>query len=395
MSGLAACFLWLAACALLVPALVLAIEVAAAALPPRRPAFVPSGPRPRVDVLVPAHDEALHIERTVAALMRQLAPGDRVIVIADNCRDETAALALRAGACVLERRNPEHFGKGYALAAGVQFAHADPPSVVLVVDADTQPGDALVTTLAALAHATGRPVQAAYTLEPPGDAWLGARLSAFAFQLRNQVRPRGLARLGLPCLLMGSGMAIPWERLRTASLAHARTAEDLALGVELALAGVPPLFCDSASVVGRLPEHPVDARAQRRRWEHGHLAVTFSTAPRLLRAAFTRRDPALAALALDLCVPPLSLWGLLWLAAAAPALGFSLLGGASAPAALLALAAALASGAVAFAWHRFARDLLPPAAWLEVPGYWLGKLSSHLDLLRRREDHWSANGRRR
>ena len=132
-----------------------------------------------------------------------------MIVIADNCRDETAALALRAGACVLERRHPERFGKGYALAAGVEFTHTDPPSVVLVVDADTRPGEGLVATLATLAHATGRPVQAAYTLEPPRDAWLGARLSAFAFRLRNQVRPRGLARLGLPCGLTGSGNGDP------------------------------------------------------------------------------------------------------------------------------------------------------------------------------------------
>ena len=308
---------------------------------------MPSGPRPRVDVLVPAHDEAACIEATVAALLRQLAPGDRVIVIADNCRDETAALALRAGACVLERRHPERFGKGYALAAGVEFTHADPPSVVLVVDADTRPGEGLVATLATLAHATGRPVQAAYTLEPPRDAWLGARLSAFAFRLRNQVRPRGLARLGLPCGLTGSGMAIPWQRLRAATLAHGRTAEDLALGVELALAGAPPLFCDDVGVVGRLPERPADAFAQRRRWEHGHLAVAFASTASLLQAATAQRHPALAALALDLCVPPLSLWGLLWLAAAVPAVALAVLGGAAAPLALLALAGALNGGAVA------------------------------------------------
>jgi cellulose synthase/poly-beta-1,6-N-acetylglucosamine synthase-like glycosyltransferase len=395
MSGLAATLLLLAGIALLVPALVLCIEVAAAAFPPRRQTHVPSGPRPRVDVLVPAHDEATYIEATVAALLRQLAPGDRVIVVADNCRDETAALALRAGACVLERRHPERIGKGYALAAGVEFTHADPPSVVLVVDADTRPGEGLVATLATLAHATGRPVQAAYTLEPPREAWLGARLSAFAFRLRNQVRPRGLARLGLPCGLTGSGMAIPWERLRAAALAHGRTAEDLALGVELALAGAPPLFCDDVGVVGRLPERSAEAFDQRRRWEHGHLGVALASTKALLRAAVARRDPALAALALDLCVPPLSLWGLLWLAAAAPAAGLAMFGGAAAPMTLLALAALLAGGAVAFAWQRFARDLLPPAAWRELPGYWLAKLPSHLDFLRRREDRWRASERRR
>jgi cellulose synthase/poly-beta-1,6-N-acetylglucosamine synthase-like glycosyltransferase len=395
MTELAAFALLLAALALLVPAVVLAIEVAAAALLPRRDAFTRAGPRPRVDVLVPAHDEAAQIEATVAALARQLAPGDRVIVIADNCRDETAALALRAGACVLERRDPERFGKGYALAAGVAFAQTDPPSVALIVDADTWPGDGLVATLASLAHASGRPVQAAYTLELPREVWLGARLSAFAFRLRNQVRPRGQARLGLPCPLLGSGMAIPWEQLRAASLAHGRTAEDLALGAELALAGAPPLFCEGASVVGRLPARSSDAHAQRRRWQHGHLAVALAQAPELLRASLARRDPALATLALDLAVPPLSLLALVWLALFVPAAACALLGAGSAALGVLALAAALTLGAVALAWHRFARDLLPPAAWREAPAYWLAQLPSHLGFLRRRDDRWLADERRR
>lgn len=395
MSGLAAALLWLAAGALFIPALALCIEVVAAALPPRRLAPAPVGPRPRVDILVPAHDEAACIEATVAELALQLAPGDRIVVIADNCRDQTAALALRAGACVVERRDPVRFGKGYALAAGVRFSETDPPDSVIVIDADTQPGKGLVATLAALAYASGRPVQASYTLALPRDAWLGARLSAFAFRLRNQVRPRGLARLGLPCLLTGSGMAIPWQQLRIAALAHGRTAEDLALGVELALAGTPPLFCDDVSVVGRLPEHPADALAQRRRWEHGHLAVAFEMAPALLRAAVARREPALAALALELCVPPLSLWGALWLAAAAPAFALALLGAGTAPAALLTIAALLALGAVALAWHRFGRDLLPASAWREAPGYWRRKLPVHLDFLRRRENRWRAGERRR
>ena len=395
MIGLLSALLLLAACALLVPALVLAVEVAAAALPPRRQPAAPAGARPRVDVLVPAHDEAERIAATVGALARQLAPGDRVIVIADNCRDETAARALRAGACVVERRDPDRIGKGYALAAAVEFARSNPPDVALVVDADSRPGESLVATLAALAHASGRPAQASYTLEPPRDAWLGAQLSAFAFRLRNQIRPRGLARLGLPCPLLGSGMAIPWPRLRAATLAHGRTAEDLALAAELALAGAPALFCEAASVVGRLPERAQDAAAQRRRWEHGHLAVALEKAPALVRAAIARRDPALAALALDLCVPPLSLWALLWLASAIPAAALLALGAGAAPAALLALSAALAAGAVALAWRRFAGGLLPPAAWREAPRYWLAKLPSHFAFLRRRDDRWRASERRR
>src|SRR3546814_2979484 len=58
-------------------------------------------------ILVPAHDEADSIAPTVAALAAA-APGARILVVADNCGDATAALAREAGADVIERRSEEH-----------------------------------------------------------------------------------------------------------------------------------------------------------------------------------------------------------------------------------------------------------------------------------------------
>jgi cellulose synthase/poly-beta-1,6-N-acetylglucosamine synthase-like glycosyltransferase len=261
---------------------------------------------------------------------------------------------------------------------------------VVLVDADTLVRPGLIAALAVRAGASGRPVQASYTLELPRDAWLGARLSAFAFRLRNVVRPRGLERLSLPCLLAGSGMAIPWRLLESAALAHGATAEDLALSAELALAGAPPVFCEEAALAGRIPERAREALAQRRRWEHGHLRVARQQAPRLLRAALARRDPALAALALDLCVPPLSLFAWTWLAAFSLCLAL----GAHALLLLLTLAGALAATGVAGAWLRFGRDLVPASRWLELPAYLVAKLPIHVGWLWRRDDRWARQERR-
>ena len=69
-------------------------------------------------VVVPAHDE----ETQVAATVRSISNADydpdrrRIIVIADNCTDRTAAVAQAAGAVVWERTDPLHRGKGHALA---------------------------------------------------------------------------------------------------------------------------------------------------------------------------------------------------------------------------------------------------------------------------------------
>jgi poly-beta-1,6-N-acetyl-D-glucosamine synthase len=55
----------------------------------------------RVVVLVPAHDEAAAIDATVASLRRQTRPPERIIVVADNCTDDTEDLALLHGAEVM------------------------------------------------------------------------------------------------------------------------------------------------------------------------------------------------------------------------------------------------------------------------------------------------------
>ena len=88
---------------------------------------------PRVAVLVPAHNESVNVLATIECLKRQLGSADRLLVIADNCNDDTAELARLAGALVIERHNFDLRGKGYALAFGVDHLRADPPEVVLVV----------------------------------------------------------------------------------------------------------------------------------------------------------------------------------------------------------------------------------------------------------------------
>ena len=98
-----------------------------------------------------------------------------------------------------------------------------------------------------------RPVQALNIMTAPLGSSVSYQISAFAWRMKNWVRPLGLKALGLPCQLMGTGMAFPWDVICTADLASGHIVEDLKLGLELTAGGWPPLFCPSAVVSSAFP----------------------------------------------------------------------------------------------------------------------------------------------
>jgi cellulose synthase/poly-beta-1,6-N-acetylglucosamine synthase-like glycosyltransferase len=374
---------------LLIPLTVLTLECLAALLPVRRTPFDPAAPRPACAVLMPAHDEEAGIADTIARLRPRLGPADRLLVVADNCTDRTAELARAAGAEVLERADAARRGKGFALDFGLRHLSRNPPAVVAILDADCElPGDSL-ERLARAAALFCRPAVAVNLMNPPPDARPQQRVSAFAFQLKNEVRSRGLARLGLPCGLTGTGVAFPWAVLAPVRLASGNVTEDIQLGVELALAGRPARFCPEARVESAPPPTAQGARAQRRRWEHGHLRTLQTQSPRLMFAAVRRGRIDLAALAFDLSVPPLSLLAALWLAAVGLALAWRLAFDGSGWPAVLLLAGGSAAGLAVFAaWAKFGRERLPPRALLAAPAYALAKLPMYLAFLVSPQRQW-------
>lgn len=85
-----------------------------------------------LSVVIPAYNEAESVGEVVSRL-RQLKPAAEIIVVDDGSSDDTAKVALAAGAKVL--RQPYNKGNGAAVKAGVRAAHGD---VILMLDADGQ-----------------------------------------------------------------------------------------------------------------------------------------------------------------------------------------------------------------------------------------------------------------
>jgi cellulose synthase/poly-beta-1,6-N-acetylglucosamine synthase-like glycosyltransferase len=380
--------LMIAALLLALPSAVLLTQVVMASRAGSQRGELLDGARPSVAVLVPAHDEAGGIVATLVSIRRQLRPSDRLLVVADNCSDETAALARAAGAVVTERNDPGRRGKGYALDHGLRELAARPPVVVVVVDADCDVGEGCIDQLARRCAATRRPVQAMDLMLAPPGAGAKLRYAEFAWRVKNLVRPLGSARLGWPCQLMGTGMALRWPDAQRLGLAHAGLAEDMQMGIELALGGRPPLFEPAVRVTSRFPSSDTAAQGQRLRWEQGHLASLLHGVPPLVAGAWRQRDPRLLGMALDLGVPPLALLLLLSAALAAVCIAWSLAGGGVAAAAVAVAALLLQAAAISTAWWNFGRPLLGAGEIAGAPWYALRKLPLYFRMLVHRQRGW-------
>jgi cellulose synthase/poly-beta-1,6-N-acetylglucosamine synthase-like glycosyltransferase len=394
MSGLANAILTALVLIAAIPAATLFAQVMAATFTRRRARPEESGAVPRVAVVIPAHNETAMLASMLATVLPQLRAQDRVVVVADNCTDDTADVGRNAGAEVVIRNDTQRRGKGFALDFGVaHLAQSGAPDVVIFIDADCAVSPGAISKLASLAHATMRPVQARYGLHAPACAGIGARVSAFAVRLKNHIRPLGALGIAAPCSLNGSGMAFPWPVLSGVQLATSNIVEDLNLGIDLILAGRSPLYCPDAIVNSPLPSSDAGQKAQRKRWEQGHLGTIARRFPELLLAAFMRRSWACLATALDLAVLPLSLLAMIEAICFALSASFYAFTGSLIPLVIQCAVLCLMICAVATAWWTDGRDLLNGRDVLYVPTYMLRKMPMYLSLIVGRRVGWVRSER--
>ncbi len=366
----------------------LLVQAFAATARPIKPPNRPSQPTPSIAVLVPAHNEESGIGSTLASIIPQLSPDDYVLVIADNCSDQTAVVAVAAGARVSVRSDSVRLGKGFALQHGMEYIRGDARAAIVVVDADTRVFPGTIRQLAAQAVRTGRPAQAIYLLDAGPDAGALPRVSAFAFLFKNLVRPLGFWNLGLPCQLLGTGMAFPCALLSTAKLGTADIVEDMSLGLDLAAAGFPPLLCPHATVTGELPIGRRAALKQRTRWEHGHLHTLTHRAIPLALLGLRQVRPSLFLIAMDLAVPPLAFLIVLQSLLVAAGTGALFVG--LGPLPLLTAAAGLVATALAvlWGWLWFGRRVISLPQLGLVPFYILWKLPLYFKFFGKRQTTW-------
>jgi cellulose synthase/poly-beta-1,6-N-acetylglucosamine synthase-like glycosyltransferase len=339
------------------------------ALPRHRTKLHAAEHMPAMAVIVPAHNECQWIARCVRSVLdchrsRELC---HVFVVADNCTDDTAALARGAGAQVLERTDPTLRGKGYALKFAFDTLKPRGFDAFLIVDADSEVDPSLIETTAEAFARGADAVQCVYRVaHPERSPLLDLALRGFNF-----VRPRGRSRLGLSAGILGNGFGLSQGALGKAPYTADSIVEDLEYHLDLVRAGIRVEYLENTAVYGAMPVNESGRASQRARWEGGRFAML------RLRGAALFADVAKGKLALiepllDLLTLPLAFHTVLLLVALASnagriaaAAGFFILS--------LHLIAAIAAG------NSFRNDLRTLA---RVPQYLAWKLARIPQILR-------------
>ncbi|MGY1642415.1 glycosyltransferase [Geodermatophilus sp. SYSU D00703] len=171
---------------------------------------MPEPGRERVVVLVPAHDEAASIAQTLSCVLDQERVPDLVVVVANNCTDDTAEIAARfpAPVLVLDVTVPRSHGKSRALNLAWR-EHCQDADVVVCLDADTAlPRNAIGDWVAEF-HADPTLAGSSSKFTMPGRDLL-TRLQRAEFARWTDTS----LRRGWTSVLAGTGCAVRQDALR-------------------------------------------------------------------------------------------------------------------------------------------------------------------------------------
>lgn len=179
-----------------------------------------------VTVLIPAHNEAAGIAETLRSLRGQSYRPDRVIVVADNCTDQTEDIALAEGAEVLRTAGNEDKKAGALnFALDRVLPETEPEDLILVQDADSQLAHDFIER--AVSH-----LRADAHLGAVGGVFRGAPGSGFVGHLqRNEYAryARDVKRLHGKCLVV-TGTAALFRAQTLVDVMNARLAGSLPPG---------------------------------------------------------------------------------------------------------------------------------------------------------------------
>jgi len=223
-----------------------------------------------IAMLIFAHNEASVIGDTVENGVQALGGDDQLIIIADNCTDDTVKIAKDAGAHIYTRATSSPSSKGQALAWFISSNQYDFQSVdfLLVLDADSRIAPNYLDIIRENIPEKGEAFQCFIFPQYDDQSPIG-NLAALSYLLDQSISDRIRTMLGWPVRLRGTGMLITPDVLFEIRNKLDTSVEDIALSLLITAAGIHIGRIDQAVVYDPVPDSSDAASRQRARWFRG------------------------------------------------------------------------------------------------------------------------------
>lgn len=251
-------------------------------------------PKTRFAVLIAARNEGSVIGQTVTQFLKQTYPASLydLYVIPNNCTDDTAGAAARAGARVLSCTVPVKT-KGQVLQWAVQTLEPQKYDAYCVFDADNLVDPNFLARMNDAFRAGARLAKGMQKASNPSETWISGCYDIYIENINLMFsRPRGLLKLSAK--LIGTGFAVSRELLEeTGGFRTVTLTEDIEYAVQCALRGVRVWWVPEAVTYDEEPLTFGVSMRQRRRWSSGVMQTFEVYGPRLLKSVLTLRNPLL------------------------------------------------------------------------------------------------------
>jgi cellulose synthase/poly-beta-1,6-N-acetylglucosamine synthase-like glycosyltransferase len=224
-------------------------------------------------IFIAAHNE----EKVIGNIIRNLKsinyPDNMydIYVVADNCDDNTADVASKNGARVLERYNPEEKGKGFCLEWAFKKLSESlrDYDAICILDADNLVSDNFLLEMNKQLSKGDKVVQGYLDSKNPYDSWISGNYS-IAYWISDRLFQLPRYYLGLSCALGGTGFVMKTEVLEDIGWKATCLTEDLEFSLRLVLKGMRVSWSHDAIIYDEKPLHLKQSWKQRKRWMQGH-----------------------------------------------------------------------------------------------------------------------------
>ncbi|MFA6848851.1 MAG: glycosyltransferase family 2 protein [Selenomonadaceae bacterium] len=250
-------------------------------------------PQKTFAVIVAAHNEKAVIGQLIDNLKTLEYPKELydIYVIADNCIDDTAAIARKAGAIVCERTHPTLKGKGFALEwmFAKLFTLEKTYDAVAIFDADNLVHPRFLLEMNNRLCKGDKLIQGYLDAKNPYDTWVSGTF-AIAFWVIDHIWHLAKTNIGLSSVLGGTGMCIATDVLKRHGWGATCLTEDMEFTMKSLVEGIKTTWAHDAIVYDEKPLTFKQSWDQRRRWAQGQFDVAHRFIPKMIKAGIMRRD---------------------------------------------------------------------------------------------------------